>query len=92
MPHRLPPPRMNPLSRVLAALGAVVLVVGAVFFGLVVLALAIGAGLLAWLAVSVRVWWLRRQAGDADAPGQQQPRKGNVIDADYEVISRKEEK
>jgi hypothetical protein len=84
---------MNPLSRILAALGAVVVLVGAVFFGLVVLALAIGLGLLAWLAFSLRLWWLRRQMKDAagDSGGSGRPREGQVIDADYEVVSRKEE-
>lgn len=86
---------MNPLSRVLAALGAIVLLVGAVFFGLVVLALAIGLGLLAWLAFNLRLWWLRRQMKDAGGVGNRSgsggSREGQVIDADYEVVSRKED-
>ena len=86
---------MNPVSRILATLGALVLLVGAVFFGLVVLALAIGLGLLAWLALNLRLWWLRRQVKDADVAGDRngsgRPREGQVIDADYEVVSRKEE-
>lgn len=94
---------MNPLSRLLAGLLAVLALVGAFFFGLVVLALVFGLGLLAWLALTLRMWWLRRQLGGArgspgpaeppgDDPGQRgSSREGNVIDADYEVVSRDEE-
>lgn len=91
---------MNPLSRILASLLAVLAVVGAFFFGLVVLALAIGLGLLAWLALASRMWWLRRRfggrraTGSADAgPGAAGPgvRADDVIEADYEVVSRREE-
>lgn len=100
MPDRLPPPVTNPLARLLAALAAVVALVAAFFFGLVVLALAVGLGLLAWLALGLRVWWLRRQLGGGRAaPGKpdpgpgarEEPRKGQVIDADYEVVSRKKD-
>lgn len=100
MPDRLPPPVTNPLARLLAALVAVLALVGAFFFGLVVLALAVGLGLLAWLALGLRMWWLRRQLGKGrGAPGgphagpgarEERPR-GQVIDADYEVVSRKED-
>lgn len=98
MPDRLPPPSNNPLARLLAALVAVLALVGAFFFGLVVLALAVGLGLLAWLALALRMWWLRRRLGagpGAGPPGAQDRqagrREGQVIDADYEVVSRKEE-
>lgn len=105
MPDRLTPPPVNPLSRLLAGLLAVAALVGAFFFGLVVLALAAGLGLLAWLALTLRLWWLRRQIARAGgAPGGASPfrgasgdraqdsrdaaESGNVIDADYEVVSR----
>lgn len=74
---------MNPLSRVLAGLLGVLALVGAFFFGLVVVALAVGLGLLAWLTLALRLWWLRRQQ-----PGA---RGDEVLDADYEVISRRED-
>ncbi|MGK2924028.1 MAG: hypothetical protein ACSLE2_00250 [Lysobacterales bacterium] len=82
MPYRLPPPSMNPLSRILASLLAVLAVVGAFFFGLVVLALAVGLGLLAWLGLVLRMWWLRRRLGGT---------KDDVIEADYEVVSRRKD-
>lgn len=94
MPYRLTPPPSNPLSRLLAGLLAVAALVGAFFFGLIVLALAAGLGLLAWLALTLRLWWVRRQmarVGSGPASGEDKPesgRGGNVIDADYEVVSR----
>jgi uncharacterized iron-regulated membrane protein len=91
---------MNPLSRILAGLLGVLALVGAFFFGLVVLAVAIGLGVLAWLFVALRMWWLRRrwqgQSGPGGAPGPPRPgasaqRETDVIDADYEVVSRQDE-
>ncbi len=87
MPYRLTPPPVNPLSRLLAGLLAVAALVGALFFGLVVLALAAGLGLLAWLALTLRLWWLRRHIARAQGD-RDTAESGNVIDADYEVVSR----
>jgi len=91
---------MNPLSRILAGLLGVLALVGAFFFGLVVLAVAIGLGALAWLFVALRMWWLRRrwqgQSEPGGAPGPARPgasaqRETDVIDADYEVVSRQDD-
>jgi predicted lipid-binding transport protein (Tim44 family) len=73
---------MSPLSRVLAAVLGLLAVVGAFFFGLFILAVALGVGTLAWIAISLRAWWLRRQFA-----GQ---RGAEVIEAEYTVISKKE--
>jgi hypothetical protein len=94
MPYRLPLPPSNPLARILAGLLALLALAGAFFFGLVVLALAVGLGVLAWCVLALRVWWLGRQArvgaGGAGSAGAG-IRKGEVIDADYEVVSRRDE-
>jgi predicted lipid-binding transport protein (Tim44 family) len=91
---------MNPLSRLLAGVVAVLVVVGAFFFGFFVLMLALGLGALAWLILSLRMWWLRRQMAAQRAgggphasagPGHAETRRGDVIDADYEVLSRRED-
>lgn len=98
MPYYIAPPPMNPLARLLAALVGVLALVGAFFFGVFIFAIAIALGLIAWLAFTLRVWWLRRKLGagqrvpggqGADEPGE---KKGDVIDAEYEVISRDEDK
>ena len=46
MRYYLAPPPMNPLARILAGVLAIVALVGAFFFGLVILALAIGLGVI----------------------------------------------
>lgn len=100
MGYYIAPPPMNPVSRILAGLLGLLAVVGAFFFGLVVLAFAIGLGILAWLLVTLRMWWLRRRwrregdrVGPAGAAGPGRPDRGQdeVIEADYEVISRRED-
>jgi len=93
---------MNPLSRLLAGLVAVLALVGALFFGIFILALVVGVGLIAWVALWLRMWWIRRKLprggrdqdhtvragpGAADASAK---REGEVIDAEYEVVSRDE--
>jgi len=98
-PYLAPPP-LNPVSRVLAGLLAVLALVGAFFFGLFVLALVFGLGLLIWLVLTLRMSWLRRRWGrrtagrrdvDTAQPDGVGRRDGEVIEGDYEVISRRDE-
>jgi hypothetical protein len=99
MPYRLPQPPQNPLARILAGLVALLALAAAFFFGLVVLALAVGLGVLAWLALMLRVGWLRRQGRDPardtarDGAGRAGTavRQGEVLEADYEVVSRRDD-
>jgi uncharacterized SAM-binding protein YcdF (DUF218 family) len=76
---------MNPLSRLLAGILAVLALAGAFFFGLFVLAIALGLGFAAWLFLWIRMWWVRRKAPPPV------DRKGDVIDAEYTVVSRHDE-
>ena len=85
MQYYISPPPMNPLSRLLAGILTVLALVGAFFFGLIVLAIVVGIGLLAWLFLWVRMWWLRRKAP------QPVDRKGEILDAEYTVVSRQDE-
>ena len=100
MRYYLAPPPNGPLSRIVAAVFAVLTLVGAFFFGMIVLALAVGLGLLAWLGVTLMMWWSRRQgerrtdsSRRAGSPGQgvHEARGGDIIDADYEVISQRDD-
>ncbi len=99
MAYYISPPPMNPLSRLLAALLAALALVGAFFFGIFVLAFAAGLGLLAWLFLSVRMWWMRKKGagtgpvngpehGQASSVGEN---RRDIIDAEYTVISRQDE-
>jgi len=76
---------MNPLSRLLAGILAVLALAGAFFFGVFVLVFAVSLGFIAWLALWIRMWWLRRKG---IRPVDQ---KGEIIDAEYTVIKRQDE-
>jgi hypothetical protein len=92
---------MNPLSRLLAAIVGALVIVGAFMFGFFILVAAVALGLVAWLVIWLRVWWIKRKLGgaadaspldfgqppEAKRPG---PGSGDVIDAEYEVVSRTE--
>ena len=82
---------MNPLSRLLAGVTAVLALVAAFFFGLIVLALAVGIGLLFWLGIRLRLWWMRRHIPPVDTAPAGTPQKGEVIDAEYTVVSRQKD-
>lgn len=90
---------MNPLSRLLAAIVGALVLVGAFTFGFFILLAAVAFGLVAWLVIWLRFWWIKRKlgaAGDASPldfgqpPGAsgQRADSGDVIDAEYEVVSR----
>jgi len=89
MPYYLSQTPANPVSRLIAALVAVVALVGAFVFGLFVLAVVFGVGLVFWLSIRLRMWWLRRhlpgnENGLGSAPGE-----GEIIDAEYTVVSKR---
>ena len=85
MQYYISPPPLNPLSRLLAGLLAVIVLAGVFFFGLLVLAFAVGAGLVAWLVLWIRNWWTRRKHSGPDQTN------GEIIDAEYTVVSRQDE-
>ena len=89
MQYYIAPPPMNPLARLLAGILAVLALVGAFFFGLIVLVFAVGLGLVAWLFLWIRMWWARRNL--PAEPPRQDNTSGDVIDAEYTVVSRRDE-
>lgn len=89
---------MNPLSRLLAGILAVLALVGAFFFGIFVLAFAVGIGLVAWLSFSIRLWWLRKKGviGAGPGPGSNQGQGPgetgrDITDVEYTVVTRRDE-
>ena len=89
MQYYIAPPPMNPLTRLLAGVLAVLALIGAFFFGIFILAFAVGVGLVTWLVLWARLWWARRkQPAEAKREGGQ---SADVIDAEYTVVSRQDE-
>jgi len=82
---------MNPITRVLAAVVAALALVAALFFGLIVLALVVGIGLFFWLGIRLRLWWMQRHIPPLDTTPASRPQEGEVIDAEYTVVSRHED-
>jgi hypothetical protein len=89
MPYYIGPPPMNPVARLLAAVVAILALVGAFFFGLIILAVAIGVGVAAWLVLWLRMWWLRRKGGAARPRGSGGD-PDDIIEVEYKVVSRRQ--
>ena len=91
MPYYISPPPQGPLTRIIAAIIAAFVLVGAFMIGMVALLVVAGVGLIAGIAIWLRVAWIKRklrQSGvdlnvNADIPRE----SGHVIDAEYTVIS-----
>lgn len=87
MPYYLSGKPMNPLARALAAIGGVLLAVGAFFIGLAALAVVLGLAVIGWVAASIWLWWARRKA----APGARaRPApEAESLETEYIVVSRR---
>jgi len=99
MPYYISPPPQNPLTRILTAIIAVFVLVGSLMIGVAALLVVAGVGLVAGLALWLRVTWikykLRKSGVDLNAnlnagPNSRanpQRESGDVIDAEYTVVS-----
>lgn len=87
MKYYISPPPVSPLARVLGSIFAVLVIAGAIVFGLFVLAAAVGLGLLLWTGMAIRGWWLRRRG--FGTPRGKPGDRSQTIEAEYTVISRR---
>ena len=101
MPYYLSPPPQNPLARVIAGIVAILALVGAFMIGMVALAIVASVALIAGLAIWLRVVWIKRQLRKSgvdfgshvrNSGAQQSHVSGQVIDAEYTVVSESEDK
>lgn len=100
MTYYISPPPQGPLTRIIASIIAVFTLIGALMIGMVALLVVAGVGLIAGLAIWLRITWIKRQlrksgattgsrTGSSTVPPSQESR--HVIDAEYTVISEREE-
>ena len=95
MPYYISPPPQNPLTRIIAAIVAAFVLVGAFTIGLAALLVVAGVGLIAGLALWLRVAWIKhrlRKSGvdfgaGASAGPVNQSESADVIEAEYTVVS-----
>lgn len=96
MPYYLNPPPSNPLSKLIAAVIAVLALMGSFMIGfavlLVVAAIGLLLGIVIWVRVALIKRRLRKEGFQFDTPGGKEQRSGQVIDAEYTVISESEER
>ena len=94
MPYYISPPPQGPLTRIFAAIIAVFVLVGSLMLGMVALLVVAGVGLIAGLILWLRVAWIKRRLQksgvDFSANPQTQRQSGDVIDAEYTVVSVQE--
>jgi len=90
--HYLKPPTGNPVIQLLAAIGAAAGLVISFILGFFALAIVAGFVVVGMLVVGIRVAWLRRRwrmhlQNIDTAPAA--PTRGETLDAEYKVVSRK---
>jgi hypothetical protein len=91
MPLYISPPPANPLTRFVMALVGLLVLVGSFMLGLVALAVVAGLGLVAGIALWIRVAWIRRKLrkeGFGDVPGAEPGNRSetDVLEAEYTVV------
>lgn len=95
MPQYISPPPQNPLTKVIAAIIAAFVLVGSFMIGIAALAIVACVGLVAGIAIWLRVAWIKRRLRKSgvvfDAPVDMSREPGQVIDAEYTVVSDSED-
>jgi hypothetical protein len=95
MPYYISPPPQNPFTRLIAAIIAVFVLVGSFMIGVAALLVVAAVGLVLAIAIWIRVAWIKRRMkkeGVQFGPNVNMSQKpGNVIDAEYTVISESED-
>jgi uncharacterized iron-regulated membrane protein len=77
----------NPLVQVASLVIFGVVLIGAVLMGAVILAFVFGFAVIAAMAFSVRLWWLRRKLQRAQGDGgYRSEHGGRLIEAEYTVV------
>jgi hypothetical protein len=95
MPLYINPPPQNPLTKVIAAIIAAFVLIGSFMIGIAALVVVACVGLVAGIAIWLRVAWIKRRFRKSGvvfgAPVDMSREPGQVIDAEYTVVSDSED-
>lgn len=91
MPQYINPPPQNPLTKIIAAVIATFVLIGTFMIGIAALVVVACVGLVVGVAIWLRIAWIKRKFRKSgvtfDAPVDMSGEPGQVIDAEYTVIS-----
>jgi len=91
MPQYISPPPQNPLTKIIAAVIAAFVLIGSFMIGIAALVVVACVGLVAGIAIWLRVAWIKRRfrkSGVVFGDTVDMSREpGQVIDAEYTVVS-----
>ena len=91
MPYYISPPPQNPLTRIIAAIIAVFVLVGSFMIGMVALVVVAAVGAILAIGIWLRIAWIKRrmkkEGVNFDQTVDMSQKTGQVIDAEYTVIS-----
>ncbi|MCP4045516.1 MAG: hypothetical protein GY732_05950 [Gammaproteobacteria bacterium] len=95
MTQYISPPPQNPLTKIIAAVIAAFVLIGAFMIGIAALVVVACVGLVVGIAIWLRVAWIKRRLRKSgvvfDAPVDMSREPGQVIDAEYTVVSDKKD-
>jgi len=77
----------NPLVQIAAVVVAVLVTVGAVFLGAIILSFFVGLAILAWLGLTIRLWWLRQRMRRGETGRSAQG--GEILEVEYTVVEER---
>ena len=91
MTQYISPPPQNPLTKIIAAVIAAFVLIGSFMIGIAALLVVACVGLVAGIAIWLRVAWIKRRFRKSGvvfgAPVDLSRQPGQVIDAEYTVVS-----
>ncbi len=91
MAYFISPPPQNPVQKIVATIIAIIVLGGAFMLGMVALLFVAGIGLFAGFVIWLRLTWIRYQLRKSGADAGTQDAPGQVIDAEYTIISEHED-
>lgn len=104
MPYHLNPPPQGPLTRLIAGIIAVLVLIGTFMLGMAALLVIAGVALVAGIAIWLRIAWIKRRLrksgidlgaqmnSNRDSHSNDAAGSGGYIDGEYTVVSDSEDK